>query len=257
MEAWWGLAAAALALLAWSALTARRPRAPVPGREGYLDRWQALHGGYDPRDSRMVGGWLAVAHAVARPLAAVGIRPSAVTAWNLWLAAVAVALAAESGGWAAAAGLVVVISGLGDAVDGAVAVLTDRTSRWGYVLDSLADRGSDLLYIAAVWVAGAPGWLAAGTAIGLMVLEYVRARANNAGAGEIGAVTVGERASRVIACGATLIAVGVVGVAGAPDRAEQLATVGLAVLAALTVVGLAQLLVAVRRRLGGPADPTT
>jgi CDP-diacylglycerol--glycerol-3-phosphate 3-phosphatidyltransferase len=36
----------------------------------YLDGWQALHGGYDPRGNRLVRWWLSLSYAVARPVAA-------------------------------------------------------------------------------------------------------------------------------------------------------------------------------------------
>lgn len=245
---WWALAAAAVALLAVTAATARAP-ATVPGRGEFLARWRRLHGGYEPASSRVVAGWLHFTYALARPLAAAGVRPDPLTAWGVWLSAVAVAAAAQGGAWRVAAGLLVVASAFGDALDGAVAALTGRVSRWGYVLDSLADRASDLLYVTAVWLAGAPGPLAAGTAVGVVLLEYVRARAASAGGGEVGAVTVGERPSRVIACAAALVAAG-----AAPASAGPLATAGLTVLAALTAAGLAQLLVAVRRRLGSGED---
>lgn len=245
---WWALAAAAGALLAVTAGTARAPAA-VPSHDEFLVRWRRLHGGYDPRSSRMVGGWLRLTYRLARPAAAAGLRPDALTAWGVWVSAAALAVAAGGGPWLVLAGLLVVVSALGDALDGAVAALTGRASRWGYVLDSLADRASELLYVAAVWLAGAPGSLAAGTAVGVVLLEYVRARAAGAGGGEIGTVTVGERPTRVIACATTLVAAGIAA-AVAPGAAESLATIGLTLLAALTVAGLAQLLVAVRRRLG-------
>ncbi len=244
MWTWAVLGAAAVALLLVTALTAARPAGPVPDRDGYFDRWAATHGGFDPRGNRWAGGWLTVAYGLARPLARWGVKPDVLTVWTVLIAGVVAALATEGGRWPVAAGVLVVTSGLGDAVDGAVAVLTDRTTRWGYVLDSLVDRVNDLLYVAAVWLIGAPAWLVAGTAVGILLLEYVRARGNNAGAGEIGVVTVGERPSRVIACAVTLLAAGV-----APAASAEIAAAGLGVLAALTLVGLAQILVAVHRAL--------
>lgn len=240
---WWALAAAAGALLAVTAATARRP-AEVPGPDEHLALWRRLHGGYDPGSSRVVAGWLRIVYPLARPLAAAGLHPDALTAWGVWVSALVVAVAAQGGGWRVAAGLLVVAAGVGDALDGAVAALTGRASRWGHVLDSLADRVSDVAFVAAVGLVGAPGWLAAATAVGIMLLEYVRARAASVSGDEIGAVTVGERPSRVIVCAATLVAVGV-----APGAAAGLATAGLSVLAALTAAGLAQLLLAIRRSL--------
>ena len=51
----------------------------VLSREEYLDRWSTLHGGYDPRTSRIVGPWLTVVHAVATPFARLGVPPDVVT----------------------------------------------------------------------------------------------------------------------------------------------------------------------------------
>lgn len=74
------------------------------------------------------------------------------------LVSVAVAAIAAAGGrWPLAAVAVAVAAGLLDNLDGAVAILAGRTSRWGFVLDSLADRLSDAAYVAALWLLGAPG----------------------------------------------------------------------------------------------------
>jgi phosphatidylglycerophosphate synthase len=238
------LLVAAGAMAALTLVTARRPASPIPDREGYLTRWSALHHGYDPRGNVWVRGWLGLTYQVARPLGGLGAQPDVITLWGVWVAC-AVLVAAQAGDrWLLVAGLLVVLSGFGDTLDGAVAALTDRATRWGYVLDSLVDRVSDVLYLVALWVVGAPAGLAvaAGTAFGL--LEYLRARAGNAGMGEIGVVTVGERPARVIVCAAALLGGGVV-----VEQASVAATVGLAVVAVLSAVGVAQLAVVVRRTL--------
>ena len=46
-------------------------------------------------------------------------------------------------GWAAAAGVLTLAAGIADSVDGAVAVLQRRTSVFGFVWDSTADRLAD------------------------------------------------------------------------------------------------------------------
>jgi CDP-diacylglycerol--glycerol-3-phosphate 3-phosphatidyltransferase len=230
-----------VAALAWD----RRPvRAPLD-RDGYFDRWQALHGDYDPRTrSRGLRGWLTLVHAVARPVARMGVHPDVVTVASAWLAGLVVVLAELEGRWWVAAGLLVVLSGLVDNLDGAVAVLEDRTTRWGFVLDSLVDRVCDALFLLAVVAAGCPGWLAVACGFAVLLLEYLRARAGNAGGGEVSLITVAERPTRVIVLAPTLVGCGAV-----VGSADVLATVGVAVLLALTVVGLGQLGVAVRRQL--------
>lgn len=211
-------------------------------REGYFDGWATLHGGYDPRTNTLVRGWLAGAYAIARPLARIAVPPDLITLAGVCVSGGALALAAAGdGGWLVAAALVVVLSGVVDSLDGAVALVGGRTTRWGHVLDSVADRVSDLLYVAALWAAGAPGAVCAGGGALMFLQEYARARAAAAGMTEVGVVTVWERPTRVIVTVAFL--------ASAAPLANPWPTLGAWAWVGLGVVGLAQLLVVVRRRL--------
>jgi phosphatidylglycerophosphate synthase len=221
----------------------------VLDRAGYLDRWSQLHGGYDPRSSRLTHAWLTLAYSVARPLAVLRVPPDMVTGLGLVVSGVAVYLAWLGEAWVVVAAVVVALSGLVDNLDGAVAIMTGRTSRWGFVLDSLIDRLSDLLYLVALWLVGAPAWLCvvAGVLMGLQ--EYTRARAGNAGMGEIGVVTVWERPTRVIVTAMFLLGAGI-----HAGSAPAWAGAGAAAWTTLGVVGLAQLVVVVRRRLGTPLE---
>lgn len=242
-----GLAAVGASALVLLVATAarRRPVATVPDRATYFATWSVLHGGLDATRTTLVRGWLTVVYRLARPLARAGVAPVLLTAWGVVAGTLAVALADLGGRWPLAAAAVVVVSGLLDGVDGAVAVLTDRATRLGYVLDSVADRVVDGLYLAALWRLGAPAGacVAAGAALGL--LEYTRARAGSAGMREIGVVTVGERPTRLIV---TVLALGCAGAYA--GRLATLAGLGAWATFVVSVAGLAQLLVAVRRRLG-------
>lgn len=240
------LLAAGAALLVVTILTARPPPAPVPDRDGYFARWRRLHGDVDPTANPWLRGWLTMAYAIARPLARRGVLPDVLTVWSVWLAAAVYVIALYGGRWQILAGWLLVFSGLGDTLDGAVAVATQRTTRWGYVFDSVVDRVNDVIYLFCVVAVGGPGWLALTCGIAFGLLEYLRARAGNAGGSEVGVVTVGERAVRVICCSVGVHWGGVfLGVA------EEIAVGSLAVLAVLSVAGLAQLVVAVRRDLLG------
>ncbi len=215
---------------------------PLPDRDTYLDRWAALHGGYDPRGNTLVRWWLSWVYVLARPLARARVRPDAVTVAGGLVAGAAAALAVPDGRWVLLAAVVVVLSGLVDNLDGAVAVLTDRTSRWGHVLDSLVDRVSDLLYLLALWLAGAPGEVCAGGGALMLLQEYVRERAASAGMVDVGIVTVWERPTRVIVTAVSLFTYGV--------YADELwLTLGAYAWVVLGLVGLSQLVVVVRRRL--------
>jgi CDP-diacylglycerol--glycerol-3-phosphate 3-phosphatidyltransferase len=238
------LVAAVVALLGLTVATARRPTAPVPDLVGYLKRWAPLHGDYEPTPTSLAGRWLTLAYVLARPLAARGVTPDVLTGWGVLASAAVAAVAAPGGRWPLAAVGIVVAAGLLDNLDGAVAILSDRTSRWGYVLDSLADRLSDAAYLLPLWFLGAPGpvCVAGGVLMGLQ--EYARARAGNAGMGEVGVVTIWERPTRVILTAGLLLGSGLL-----PAHADLIATGGAVAWIAFGVIGTTQLLLTVHRRL--------
>ena len=211
-------------------------------RDGYLAAWAHHHGGYDPMRNPLVRGWLSGTYVVARPLADRHVPPDALTAAGVAASAAAALLAAlDARGWLLGAALVVVGSALLDSLDGAVALLTGRATRWGYVLDSVCDRVGVLLHLLALWLAGAhPAMCVAGGSL-MLLQEYTRARAGSAGMTEVGVVTVGERPTRVVVTAAFLAATAVLG--------QPWATLGAAAWVGLGAVGLAQLLVVTRRRL--------
>jgi CDP-diacylglycerol--glycerol-3-phosphate 3-phosphatidyltransferase len=212
-------------------------------REAYLTRWAELHGGFDPRSSVWVGGWLRLSYVAARPLAAARVSPDTLTGAGLLASALVPLLCLGRGaGWVLLAGLLVVGSGLLDTLDGAVAILTDRATRFGHVLDSVVDRVSDAAYVVALWVLGAPAWLCILGGALSWLLEYSRARAAAGGMAEIGVVTVWERGTRITV---TAIFLGCAALFGV----RLWSTLGAAAWVGLGVVGLAQLLVVIRRRL--------
>jgi CDP-diacylglycerol--glycerol-3-phosphate 3-phosphatidyltransferase len=222
----------------------------VLSREEYLAAWSRWHGGTDPAASRLVRGWLSTAYALARPVAA--LPPIAATALGLAVAAAAVGPALAGGAWLVAAGLLVGLSGLLDSLDGALAIATGRASRRGFVLDSAVDRLTEAAYAAALWVAGAPGWLAAAFGALCWLPDYLRARAGQAGVSETGPISVWERPTRVAFAGFTLGGAGVLAALGAGAGVPgEVVTGGAAVGTALGAVGVAQLGLALRRALGG------
>ena len=205
--------------------------------------WSALHGGFDPdRAAPLVRGWVRLAYRGGSRLARLGIGPTAVTGIGLLLCA-AVPCAVRLG-QPLLAGLLVLLASFADALDGAVAVVAGRATRLGFVLDSVADRLGELAWLAAFWLAGAPGWLVVAAGAASWLHEYVRARAIAAGMREIGAVTVGERPTRVVLAVAGLMIAPLLFLAGV-------------IWLVLGVAGLAQLAVAVRRELSEtePGDP--
>jgi archaetidylinositol phosphate synthase len=235
----------------------------------YQAGWREAHvlGEEAQPGGRLAGAYLRLPYLVGAPLARAGADPNLLTLAALWVAMVAGWAATLGPGWAAAAGALTLAAGVADSVDGAVAVLQGRTTPFGFVWDSTADRLADLALIAGPVVLVAnqadPGWGAAAVATGtaaaglLLLLEYVRARAQ---AGRVAAawslVTPGERPTRVIVLGLTGLAVGAAqlvgdGLAGAALDAGY--PIALGVLALLEAVGCGQLLVAACRAAGPPA----
>jgi phosphatidylglycerophosphate synthase len=240
------LAAAGVGLVLLTATTARRPTRPLPSLDGYFERWQVQHQApdVDPRQLLFVREVLTLAYRLARPLARWGCSPDALTLWGVWLAG-AVLVAADGGGrWVIVAALLALVSAMTDAVDGAVAALTDRATRYGFVLDSVVDRLSDVAFVLALLTAGGEPEAAAGAGVALFVLEYTRARAGSAGLGEVGVITVGERPTRVTITVLSLLAAGV-----HPASRKFFAGTGLWATTGVCVVGLVQLAVDLRRRL--------
>jgi phosphatidylglycerophosphate synthase len=213
-------------------------------REEYLADWARWHGGTDPAANRLVGRWLSLVYAAARTVA--GVPPLLVTGLGLVVAAGAAALAGAGGRWLIAAGLLVGLTGFLDSLDGAVAICAGRASRRGFVLDSAVDRLTEAAFAAALWLAGAPGVLAAAFGALCWLPDYLRARAGQAGVAETGALSVWERPSRVILTGFTLGGAGVLPAAARP----AVLTAGTAAGALLGLVAVAQLGVGLRRALG-------
>ena len=220
------------------------------GRDEYLAAWSRWHGGTGT-ESALVRGWLSVAWTLARPLA--GLPPVVATALGLLVAAAAVLPAGAGGAWLLLAGVLVGLSGLLDSLDGALAIGTGRASRRGFVLDSVVDRLTEVAYAGALWVAGAPGWLAVAFGALCWLPDYLRARAGQAGVRETGAISVWERPTRVIMTGFTLVGAGVV--AGL-DLEREVVTTGAAVGSLLGGAAVVQLGIWLWRALSGPESAT-
>src|SRR5690349_3292689 len=168
----------------------------TPGsREAYLAAWAAGHGGHDPASGgRAERAWFALVFRVAGPMRR--LHPDVITALAVGLAALAAVAAGGDARWCLLAAALVALSSVLDGVDGAVAVLTDRATRWGHLLDSLGDRVAEALFAFALYEAGAPWQLCAAAGALGWLQEYARARAAAGGVTDILVVTVAERPTR-------------------------------------------------------------
>ncbi len=222
----------------------------------YAKRWAGLHGGVDPRTgSLFLERWLRLAYGCGRGLARIKVRPSLVTTIGL-LASVAVpVLTVRHGYWSIAAAGLVLVSGMADSVDGAIAIATNRVTRLGDVYDGVADRISEAAWMVAFWLAGAPGWLAVLVGGLAWLHEYLRSQATAAGMAEIRVVTFGERPSRLVLVMIGLVASGLATTIGT-DLPSGVVTVVAAIAALFGLIGLVQLIAAIQTELTKPQRPT-
>jgi len=122
---------------------------------------------------------------IVRVLARTPITPNAVTCFSFILAAGAAALIATRN--LLAAGFVVLIAGLFDMLDGALARYTNRVTSFGAVLDSTLDRLAEgvlllgILFLYAEEGSTSGVLLVGGVLIVSLLVSYIRARAEATG----------------------------------------------------------------------------
>lgn len=133
---------------------------------------------------------------VARGVASAGITPNQITMLGFFVSLIAGSiffLSNPLGG-----GLLILVAGFLDVLDGAVAKASGKVTQFGGVLDSALDRYSDLAILGGITLGGLcdPLWGILAMA-GSFMVSYIRARAEVEGARMAG-VGVMERAERLI-----------------------------------------------------------
>ena len=196
---------------------------------------------------------------VALALGRLGLTPNALTVIGFVGTCVA-AFAAASELWLIA-GILVLVFGIFDLFDGALARATGRTSKFGAFLDSTLDRTGESLVLAGVAFASNQAAFPIGTALALLALvlapivTYTRARAEALGV--LGDVGIAPRPERLVLLSIGLILGGVGGVCGAFDcfyfgqSGVGNLPLGLALglIALLSAITIVQRIVHVRRQL--------
>ena len=152
---------------------------------------------------------------IALGLARVGLTPNALTLIGFVIACIA-AVAAGAQAWLLA-GFLVILGGIFDLFDGAVARATNRVSKLGAFLDSAFDRwGEGVVFIGIAWGALEMGLsrtiiLATVAMTSAFMVSYTRAKAENmgftSGAG-MAAVGLAPREVRIVILTLGLIAAG-------------------------------------------------
>jgi len=97
-----------------------------------------------------------------------------------------------------AAGLLLLLSGFFDALDGAIARMSNTVTAFGGFFDSLLDRYSDAVVLAAITLGGLcdPLW-GVSSLTGSLLVSYARARAEASGV-KMASIGFAERAERML-----------------------------------------------------------
>lgn len=164
----------------------------------FQEHWSALHGGAAIKGA--VAGWLNFSYQAARVCTALRFTPNFLTLLGL---ATAVAMAFSTSAGIALA--LLIVSLFFDGIDGSVAIVQGRESKWGAVLDSIADRISEACWLYFGWTVGIPAWAAILMWTIASTQEYARARLASLGHSEVGVVTATERPVRAIFLALVLI----------------------------------------------------
>ena len=138
--------------------------------------------------------------AAVAPLGEVGITPNMLTVLGVLLASVTgyvYTLASMNRVYLVYCGVLIIVSGFVDAIDGVLARSIGKVTRFGGFFDSVADRYSDAVIYTGIIVAGLCNQL-----IGLitlfasMLVSYTRARAEMEGV-KMAGIGLAERAERM------------------------------------------------------------
>jgi archaetidylinositol phosphate synthase len=147
--------------------------------------------------------------ALVKPISKVGLTPNHITIFGVITALFAAWLIVKhvkNPVMLVYAGLMILLSGLLDTIDGLLARTTNKVSRFGGFFDSVSDRYSDFIIISGIIMGGLSGLLTGLAAIiGTLMVSYTRARAEAEGVNMAG-VGFAERAERMIFLAACSIA---------------------------------------------------
>jgi archaetidylinositol phosphate synthase len=168
-------------------------------RAEFFANWSSLHGNAEVRG--IVSAWLSISFHISKPLIWLKLSPNSLSLLSI-LAAGGFLFLIDSH-WAIA---LLVLSLLLDGIDGTVAILTEKSSKFGALVDGVADRIVEGLWAIALYALGAPWELVITAWLAAFVQEYLRARAGGLGVNQVLIVTWCERPVR-----ATLIFIPLIG----------------------------------------------
>ncbi len=158
-------------------------------REEFFSTWSDLHG--NAKISGIVKVWLSISYLIVKPISRVRITPNILTMFGLFFGVVLFLNANTS--WAS---VLLVLSLICDGIDGSLAILTKKSTKWGAILDSVVDRLTEIFWVLALYKIGADLKLLVLVLLTASLQEYVRARSAGLGVSEVGIVTFAERPVR-------------------------------------------------------------
>lgn len=199
----------------------------------FFTTWSNLHGG--AKIEGIVKTWLQISYASAKFLSKLRVTPNLLTFAGLLFA---IALWQFANSWAAA--LFLVLSLFFDGIDGSLAILQKKTSKFGAFTDSFVDRISEAFWALALYELGAPAALVFVALLATYIQEYLRARAGGLGHEEVGIVTICERPVR-----ASLIFIAIIANLAGLDLVTAIAIIWVA----MQFIALSQLTGSLYKRL--------
>lgn len=199
----------------------------------FFTTWSNLHGG--AKIEGIVKTWLQISYASAKFLSKLRVTPNLLTFAGLFFA---IALWQYANSWPAAVFLV--LSLFFDGIDGSLAILQKKTSKFGAFTDSFVDRISEVFWALALYELGAPPTLVFIALLATYVQEYLRARAGGLGHEEVGIVTICERPVR-----ASLIFIAIIANLAGLDLVTAIAIIWVA----MQFIALSQLTGSLYKRL--------
>jgi len=155
----------------------------------FFKSWSSLHG--NAKISGIVRGWLTISYLLVKPLAKLKITPNILTIFGLFFGVLLYLNALSN--WAV---ILLTLSLICDGIDGSLAIITGKGSKWGAMLDSVVDRVTEFFWALTFIAIGANQYVVIAALLIASVQEYLRARAGGLGLSEVGVVTIAERPVR-------------------------------------------------------------
>jgi phosphatidylglycerophosphate synthase len=164
----------------------------------FFDTWSQLHG--NAPISKVVRAWLQISYTVAKFLIKIRVTANFVTILGLLFAILLFLFAHEK--WSA---IFLILSLFADGVDGSIAVISKKNSKFGALLDAIIDKVAELFWILTLHKIGVEIRYLILVLLLALTQEYLRSRSSGVGLNELGVVTIAERPVRATFALFTLI----------------------------------------------------